>query len=567
MQHRTWVLRPVPDACLPAGRASQAFAGDSDASPLLRRLLCQRGILTPDAARRFLRPRLEDLRPPTEYTDMEKAVARIRLAAERRERVLIYGDYDVDGVTGSAMVFLALREAGIEADVFLPDRLKTGYGLKRAGLDRALRPDTKLVIAVDNGLSGAEEVDYLNAKGIDVLIVDHHEPKDRLPRALALITPQRRASPEEKESLAACGLAWKLAWGLLGRMEDVRRHLDIVALGTVADMAPLTGENRVLVKFGLEELGRTGKKGLKALVDVVRLRGARVTSTDAAFLLGPRINAAGRVGSAENALRLLVTDEALEAENLARLLDEGNRQRQKLEDDAFREAVHRVESEHHFGREHVIVLADARWHEGIVGILANRLVERFHRPAFAIALRDGVGRGSGRSIPRFYLFDNLRRCPDVFRSFGGHRYACGLVIEEGRIPEFREAINAVARESLAAEDLVPSVTVDAELELEELDGPALEELELLEPFGPGNPRPLFTTRGLRVKTEPRPLGRNGCSFWVEGPRGAVAEAVLFRRRFEAARGEALDAVYEAGLVRRGGISTIRLRLEDARRPD
>lgn len=558
---KDWVLREAP-------QVSDDFAQQIRVSPLLARLLWQRQIRSFDQAYEYLHPDLDRLLPPDEFLDMSKAVTRIRKAIAEKERILVYGDYDVDGIAGSAIVFLLLKALGGNVEVFIPDRVKVGYGLKRSALAKCLGPSTRLLITVDNGITGIHEIEYLNSKKVDVIVVDHHEPKGEVPAAYALITSRRRKRSDTEGVLAACGLAFKLAWSLEGSLEGVKRYLDLAAVGTIGDMAPLIGENRVLVRAGLEQLSLSYHKGLRSLLALLRLPSRNISSWDVAFLVAPRINAAGRVGTPRDAFHLLTTDSDIEAANLARLLDEGNRQRQRVEEEAFREALVKVEEEHHFGRDRVIVVADEKWHEGVVGILAARLVDRFHRPSFAIALRNGLGKGSGRTISNFLLFENLMRCPDVFESFGGHRSACGLVIREDRIPDFKATINDIANLSLKPADLAPSLEIDAEVKLSMLDEALMEEMDRLEPYGIGNPRPVFLARDLCVKSGARPLGKFGCSFWVQEPEsGYTAEALCFRRQVRLEPGHAVSLVFSPVLRRAGGVPFLQLHIEDLRLPD
>jgi len=541
------------------------FASELAVSPLVASLLWQRGYRTAESARRFLDPVLDDLEDPFAYLDMPKAVERIRRAIAKNEHILIYGDYDVDGITGSAILFRILREKGARVDAYIPNRMRDGYGMKRAALEGALSKDTALVIAVDNGIAASPEIEFLASKKIDAIVVDHHVPQGPLPAAAVAVVSAERREGAGESPLAACGLAFKLGWALEESLDAVKRHLDLVALGTIADLAPLTGENRVLARYGLDELAVTSKKGLAALLGLLQLNGRRLSSENVAFGIAPRLNAAGRMGSAEDAFALLVTESGVEAENLVRILDQSNTQRRKVERDAFREALEQVETGHHFGRDRVIVVASDRWHEGIAGILAARLVERFHRPSFVIAVREGFGKGSGRSIPNFLLFQSLERCAGLFESFGGHHFACGLHIREERIAEFRAQINRVAQDLIAPESLAAHIEIDAEAELAALDPGVFADLARFEPCGAGNPAPVFLTRGLRVKSECRSAGKYGSTFWLEDSEGrAMAEATAFRQKFDFTAGTILDVVYRPAFSEWRGIPALELAVEDVR---
>jgi len=543
-----------------------SFCSDIGVSPIVSSMLRSRGVTTPEEALSYINPSLQSMTDPSQMAGVARSVERIRQAVSNCEKILIYGDYDADGVTGSSIVYLALREIGAEPTIFIPDRVQDGYGLKQAALERVILGGATLVITVDNGITGAREIAFLASKRIDCIVVDHHEVKGERPAAHAIIDGSPASDPETgpppDADLAACGLAFKLAWALLG-LEKAKKHLDVAAIGTVADMAPLVGENRRIVRFGLIEAGKSSKPGLRALLEVVGIHGTP-TAEEVAFQIAPRINAAGRMGSAQDAVRLLVTDSPTEAGELAEILDRANTERQKLEKKAFREAVAEIEVGHHFGHDPVIVVASPRWHEGLVGILATRLVEKYYRPAFAISLKNGIGKGSGRSIADFLLFETMTKCADVFESFGGHQAACGLTIQEGRISEFKKSFNEIAKAALRPEHLVPRLIIDAEMSLANLDEALVSELDILEPFGIASRRPLFVARGVRVKTDQKKSNDREATLWIEDPRtGRGAEASCYRRKLEFKEGEIFDLVYSAALRRHKAGVSILLNIEDA----
>jgi len=386
--------------------------------------------------------------------------------------------------------------------------------------------------------------------------------KSELPNAHSIIS-DIRTKDTAKEDLAACGLAFKLAWALRGSLDKVKHVMELVAVGTIADMAPLTGENRILTTFGLKRLKNTTNQGLKALLKLLNLNSNQISSHQVAFLIGPRINAAGRVGTAHDAYRLLMAENEIEAGNFAKLLDTGNRERQRLEQRALKEALIKIDAEHHFGKDPVIVVSDARWHEGIIGIMATRLVKKYHRPSFVISLKEGFGKGSGRSIPNFLLFENMTKCADLFEKFGGHNAACGLVIKEERIEEFKREINLLANQELSKDQLEPRLYADYELDFDELDQKLLDDISRLEPFGMENPKPLFITRHLRVKKAPRSLNKLAFSFWVEDiHQKKTAEAIVFRARPHIQEGDLVDILYHPSLKTWNGVNTLQLQIED-----
>ena len=549
---KKWVLRD------PAHPIS--FLTQTGLSPLAALLLTNRGIATREAADAFLNPSSQDMGDPMKVSGVAAAVQRIRASIASKEKIMIYGDYDVDGSAGSAILYLAIQELGGNVRAFIPDRAEHGYGLNASVVQKFEAEEVRLVIAVDNGISAVREIDHLNSKKIDVILVDHHLPKAELPAAKVIVGVDAAGKPDTE--FTASGLAYMLAWALLGDESRAVRHLDLAALGTIADLAPLRRANRALVRLGLVRLACTEKPGLKALLESAEVLGA-VSADDVAFLLAPRLNAAGRVGSSRDAFLLMIVSDLTEAHRLAGVLGDANKQRQKLEQEAFSEAVDRVEATHHFGREPVIVVADDRWHEGIVGIIASRLVERYHRPSYVIGLRNGSGKGSGRSIRGFHMFRAMVGCGDVFEKFGGHEAACGFTVSEEKIAEFRKRINEIARKELLIENLVPRLDIDAELELGSLDESVfLSDLAQLEPFGMDNARPLFFTRGLKVKGKAKALGRWGGALSMEDPRnGRGFDAYFFRRRPEFKEGDTVDLVYRPYVRREDG--KVGLAAEDA----
>ena len=412
--------------------------------PAVMAILLRRGLRLESDIRGYLNPAIENLEKPSAFTDMDKAVARIRRAISSSEKILVYGDYDVDGVTAAAILVPILRSLGADVEIHLPHRVYEGYGLNIDSLAVWLKRKAGLVITVDNGITSVEAVKYLKENNVDTILVDHHVPKDRIPSADAIISGAVPGKGNPDSPLAACGLAFKLGWALLGDFDKVEPYLDLVTLGTVADLAPVEGDNRILLKWGLPCLSRSKRAGIRALMEAARIHPDFVNYRDIAFGLGPRINAAGRMGSPMEAFRLLTTDNFLEARNLAQILEAGNRERQRVEADAYREAAKFVETNLALDERHVIVVESSHWHEGVLGIVAARLTERFHRPAIVIALKGGVGKGSGRSVAGFSIFTSVLECEDLLDSFGGHAQACGLSIREEKIPDLRKRLNAAA---------------------------------------------------------------------------------------------------------------------------
>jgi len=495
----------------------------------IARVLLNRGIDDYDKAKLYFRPSLEQLHDPFLLGGMEKAVTRILRALEAHESILVFGDYDVDGTNSAAMLYLFLKHLGGAVQFYIPDRIKEGYGISRQGIDRALDLGVRVFIAIDCGITAVDQVDYANSRALDVIICDHHETGPVLPNAHAVLDPITPGDPYPFKSLCGCGVGFKLMQGVarrLGRQEDVYGYLDFVALASTADIVPLVGENRVLTRLGLQAINTDPRPGIRALIEISNLKVGHINTGQVVFVLGPRINAAGRLGDATRAVRLLTSTDAAEARDLARELEEENRNRRKIDEDTFANAQELAESLFDVQADPAIVLHQEDWHPGVVGIVASRMVEKYYKPAIMMATVDGVAKGSARSISGFDIFEALKRCEDTLIQFGGHKYAAGLTVELSRLEEFREAFcNAV--EDLMHEDLkTPEITVDAEVALPDLTPRFLRILKEFAPFGPSNTKPVFLTRGLEVVGTPRIVGKNHLRFRVR-QNGKVFDAIGF----------------------------------------
>ena len=485
--------------------------------------LVNRGIVTTEAADAFLDPRLRSLSDPMILPDIRLAIDRLFLARERNEPLVIFGDYDVDGVTSTAILTEVFTALGWQCSQYLPHRRDEGYGLSQAGVENCLaRHPTSLLLAVDCGSTAVDPIAWLNSRGVDVLVLDHHQLSDPLPQALALVNPLR--SPDAASApFCSAGLAFKLAHALVkhGRESglagfdtyNLKPLLDLVALGTVADLVPLIGENRILVHAGLERLDGTSRVGLQALKRVSRTR-SPMGVYEVGFQLGPRLNAAGRLETAEDALRLLLCDREAEAQSLAEVLDLQNRERQEVEKRIAQEAGERVRNRFDPQRDLVIVEGDSSWHIGVVGIVASRVLREFHRPTLILGGDGTLWRGSGRSVSGFDLAGALRDCSDLLEKHGGHAMAAGLSIDPARLEAFRQRINDLARERLRPEHLQPEVRIDASIPLRSLSLPVVADLRRMEPFGMGNPVVQLAVRGLTHARPPQRLKEQHWKFWV-----------------------------------------------------
>jgi len=492
-----WVVSPRPDP----DEVSQLAAGLGIPTPLAA-LLVQRGQGAEAAARGFLRPSVTDLTDPAAIAGMAEAVDAIVRTVRAGGTIMVHGDYDVDGQCATALLTRALQAAGAKVIGFVPHRLRDGYDFGPAGLAAAQRVGASLVITCDCGITAVETASAAQAAGIGVVITDHHLPGPELPAALAVVDPQRADDCSTAQSLCGTGIAFKLVQALvpaLGLPPNLPYHLlDLVALATVADVVPLTGENRILVRHGLRLLADSRWPGLRALIEAAGLSGREIRSGHLGYVLGPRLNAAGRIGDAADGLRLLLSDEPEEALALARRLEGLNVERQSLDHRILEEAVAQVEQDCDPERDAGFVLAGDGWHPGVVGIVASRVVERYGRPAFLIAFDGDIGKGSGRSISRFDLHQALLACSDLLERYGGHQMAAGLTIRRDRLDEFRERFAAIAREALGPDDLGPEQRVDLELGLHEANRELERLCRHLEPCGSGNASPVFGVRGVRL---------------------------------------------------------------------
>ncbi len=492
-------------------------------SKIISQLLINRGIKSPAQADQFLNAKLKHLLSPFSFKDMQKAVDIIKKAIKNKERVMIFGDYDVDGITALAVVKDVLTKMGADVVARLPHRIKEGYGLSKDILREAKAKGIKVLVTVDCGISGYEEIAALRANNIEVIITDHHEPSGiQLPSASAIINPKVKDSGYGFRDLAGVGVAYKFAQSLAHSM--LLEELDLVTLGTIADVVPLKGENRIIVKEGLTKFSKTKRPGIKALMESARLNSRKFSATSISYILGPRINASGRMDDAEVSLNLLMSQSDSEAQELAKVIESHNRSRQKIEGKIMQEAEDLIDREVNFKDHKVIVVAKEDWHHGVLGIVASKLADRFYRPTIVISLDGELCKGSGRSIKNFHLFHALRDCKELLNSFGGHAHAAGLLIDKKSIAEFRRSINSLAHEKLTLEDLIPSLEIDMEVALKDLNEDTVAELESLEPFGAENPEPLFYTRGLKIKGEALTLARDTLKFWVTD--GKMSQQVI-----------------------------------------
>ena len=543
-------------------------------SPLLARILILRGCAEADSARRYLSSSLRaDLPSPFEMADMGPAVRRIIDAVKNKEQIAIWGDYDVDGTTGAAVLVSFLREIGAAPIYYVPHRIEEGYGLNVEGLRRLRERGVELVITVDCGISNAVEIQAAVEMGLSLVVVDHHQPPDELPPAHAVINPHRKDCRFPDKSLCAAGLAFYLVIGLRARLRDegwfagaapdIRRYLDIVTLGTIADMVPLKGVNRTLIRRGLTELGASTRPGVMALKQVSSIPAGEVSAGQVGFRLGPRINAAGRVDYGIKVVELLTTDSYEVALKIAQELDAHNGERRAIEATVLEQALAQAAAIMDRGTRHSLVLAGAGWHPGVLGIVASRIVEKYYRPTIVIGLDGAAGKGSARSIRGFHMVEGFRNCAAYLEKFGGHEYAGGLSIAADKLEFFAEAFEACARQALSQEDLLPLLEMDAALNFSDIGFALARELDVLKPFGVGNPEPLFVTD--RAEVCERRVFSGGVRYRLR-QSGRVLGGVIFGagEDFPGRVGDTIDVAYRLSENEWNGATSLELKIVDAR---
>ena len=556
---------------------AEALSRELGVSPVMARLLCIRGLGVLDDARRFLSPRLDDLHDPFRLADMSTAVDRILAAIAAKERIAIHGDYDVDGVTSTVILRRALELLGADVVHFIPERLRDGYGLQPATIDRLHQDGARLAISVDCGIRAPDAAARARELGMDLIITDHHEPDAELPHALAVINPKRRDCSYPDKNLAGVGVALKLVQALCGRTNRsnwMPAFVKVAAIGTLADVVPLTGENRVIAKLGLGMLSKGPHKvGLRSLLDVCGLSGREIDSYHIGFVVAPRVNAAGRMSSPDIAARLLLaSDEAMgeEARALAEQLNAENLRRQQEEADIVAQAKKIVETDLEVGSRTVLVVAGDGWHRGVIGIVASKLVDAFHRPAIVISIDGDVAHGSCRSIPSFNMLAALESCGEVMSKFGGHKQAAGLTIETGRIRDLRARVNEFADGCLGPDDLRPRLWIDGSLAFRSINEQVISELAALAPFGAGNPCPIFRTSRVEIVDGPRRLKERHLkmAFKQDGRvlRG-VAWRASERESFVTEHRAAIDLAFSLENDTYNGERYLQLSIADFRAPE
>lgn len=546
-----WIIRQLNDS----EQETQALlARELKISPLSARILVDRGILTPDEARRFVRPSIQELHDPFLMRDMEQAVLRLHTAIERRERIMVYGDYDVDGTTAVALMYSFLRHLTDNLIFYIPDRHKEGYGISFQGIDVAQQEGCTLVVALDCGIKAVDKINYANERKIDFIICDHHTPGDTLPAAKAVLNMKRQDCSYPFKELSGCGVGFKLAQAYTERYclnpQWLYNLLGLTAMSIASDVVPVTGENRILATFGLRQLNRLPSIGIRAIIQVAGIADKPVNIQDLVFKLGPRINAAGRMHSGAEAVRLLITDDPEYAQRLAQEIDSHNTERRDCDIRTTEEALQQLQSDPDNDKKHTTVVYAPNWHRGVVGIAASRLTETYYRPTIVLTAEEEGGElsGSARSVSDFDIYSAIDSCSDLLSNFGGHRFAAGLSMAPQNLPEFRRRFEEYVAAHIRPEQMKPTIDAEAEIDFADITPEFFNLLRHLEPFGPGNPRPVFVTRNVINNRGTRRVGRSGEHLRLDlTDRTAAISGIAFGEGDKALylqNGNPIDLCYE-----------------------
>jgi single-stranded-DNA-specific exonuclease len=520
IREKRWVLKPAIDKDL-----VMSLSRELGISKTLTTLLVQRGIRTFEEARSFFRPTLEDLHDPFLMKDMDKAIDRIEKAIEKKEKILVYGDYDVDGTTAVALVYSFLKNHYDQIDFYLPDRYKEGYGISTQGIEYAAANNIKLIIALDCGIKAIEKVAHAKELGIDFIICDHHRPGDTLPDAVAVLDPKRQDDTYPFNELSGCGIGFKLISAYVKRhnipISSIEQYLDLVAVSTAADIVPLIGENRTLVYFGLKRLNYFPRLGFRAILemekvpiffdeqaDATRIPHYNLTVNDLVFIIGPRINAAGRIHDARHAVDLLISGSTSDANFNSLRIKEHNDERKNLDVRITQEALSLVQNDPYFSKRKSTVLFNAEWHKGVIGIVASRLTEKYYRPTVILTESNGMATGSARSVKDFDIYNAIESCNDLLEQFGGHMYAAGLTMKLSNIEKFKERFEEIVNDTIEERSLIQEIEIDSTLSFSEITQSFFNVLKQFAPFGPGNMNPVFRTENVRDTGLSRIVGNN-----------------------------------------------------------
>lgn len=543
-------------------------------SELSASILVRRGLKTAAAARAFIRPRLEDLHDPFLMLDMEQAVERITKAIENGEKILIYGDYDVDGTTAVSLMYKFLHSFYEHLDFYIPDRYLEGYGISFRGIDYAQEQGCSLIIALDCGIKSVDKVEYASKRGIDFIICDHHMPDAELPRAVAVLDPHRQDDTYPYQDLCGCGVGFKLAQAYALRhnmsFDTLRPLLQLVAMSIASDIVPITGENRVLAFFGLRELNKFPFVGLRSIMNIAGIHSGKLTISDLVYKIGPRVNACGRIKSGGEAVRLLITEDAEHAAEMGEAINDYNKSRQEMDKSISEEALQQLRDDPENNQKFTTVVYHPTWHKGVVGIVASRLTESYYRPTIVLTgSEDGLISGSARSVSNFDIYSAIESCRDLLTNFGGHMFAAGLSMREESLPEFKRRFEEYVAAHITSEQQEPVIEVEAEITLSDITPQFFRILQCLEPYGPGNPRPIFVTRNLINYRYTKRVGKNGEHLKLDvTDREASISGIAFGMGDWAPyfqNGNAADVCYELDENHFNGVTSIQMMVHDIKK--
>ncbi len=567
MQNKHWKINDVTDE-----NAVLALADSLTISNILAKLLIQRNITNFFEAKKFFRPSIEDIHDPYLMDGMKEAALRVIDAITNNERICVYGDYDVDGTCSSSLLYMFLKELGANAQIYIPNRITEGYGISMESIDLFKTQNVNLLISVDCGITAVDEVEYATKLNIDTIICDHHQPKEKIPAAYAVLDPIKPGCNYPFKYLSGAGVAFKLARAVadrIGRSEDVFQYLDLVALAAAADIVPLLDENRILVKQGIELINSNPRPGIKALIKSARMQPGNLSAGRIVFTLAPRINAVGRMGDAMRAVDLFTSKTMAEAEKNAKILENENLERRKIDEMTFSHAIELLHEKIDLKIDLGLVLHHENWHPGVIGIVASRMVEKFHRPAVMLTTIDGVAKGSARSIPGFDIYSSIEDCKDLLLQFGGHKAAAGLALELDNIEIFRKRFNESLKKRLTHEAIIPEIKINTEINFSDITPKFIRILDQFAPFGPGNMRPVFVSRNVKLSNPPRIVGKNHMiAILKQNGNDKVFDSIGFNLgefvNLIDYKNSLLDIVYTIEQISRDGKIFPQFRLKDIR---
>lgn len=565
MLNKRWKIKEVDD-----DYAVKALADTLNISGALARLLVLRNVKNFTQAKSFFRPSIDTMYDPFLMNGMETATTRVIQALTENQLICIYGDYDVDGTCSTSLLYLFLKELGANVDFYIPQRLTEGYGISKSGIDHVKEKGSSLLISVDCGITAIEESEYANSLGMDLIICDHHQPKEQIPNALAILDPLKPECDYPFKYLSGAGVAFKLTQGVsdrIGKRDLPLKSLDLVALAGAADIVPLIDENRVLVKEGINLINTSPRPGIKALIKASGMKPGGLSSSQIVFTIAPRINAVGRLGDARRAVELLITEDPDYAKELAGILEKENLQRRRIDENTFNSALEIVQNDIDFNDESAIILHQEKWHPGVIGIVASRLVEKYYRPTIMLTTIDGVAKGSARSISNFNIYEALKKCEDLLIHFGGHKAAAGLAVEVENIKEFRIKFNQIVKDTLSDEELLPEISIDSLLGFSEITPKFLRIIDEFAPFGPGNMRPVFLSENVQLVSIPRIVGSNHMVVSLKQKNSdKVFDCIGFNMGeycdLLPDNGNLVDVVYTVDKITRDGRTFPQFRLKD-----